>query len=163
MTRPQSQFNAEQSNQMARHHLSPLILLLAMIMKDIKQKTWILFCPKSQHPRRMLVPQLTRPRSQFNAEQSNQMARHHPPTFSVNTHEGCWYHSWQDHDTSLCTQINDIKSGSCLTSLRRIIMNQATQVKQQLTNEEREIRKSMRKAGWVFSIHMGWYIFLQKK
>jgi len=27
----------------------------------------------------MLVPQLTRPQSQFNAEQSNQMARHHPP------------------------------------------------------------------------------------
>ena len=34
-------------------------------------------CPKSQQPRRMLVPQLTRPRSQFNAEQSNQMARRH--------------------------------------------------------------------------------------
>ena len=36
------------------------------------------FVQKSQHPQRMLVPQLTRPRSQFNAEQSNQMARHHP-------------------------------------------------------------------------------------
>ena len=32
----------------------------------------------------MFVPKLTRPQSQFNAEQSNEMARHHPsPPVSV--------------------------------------------------------------------------------
>jgi hypothetical protein len=35
--------------------------------------TWILFFQESQHPRRALVPQLTRPRSQFNANQSIQI------------------------------------------------------------------------------------------
>ena len=56
---------------------------------------------------------------QFNAEQSNQTARRHSPPFvcspqryskmpcnkpesrfvqRVNSHEGCWYHSRQDHD-----------------------------------------------------------------
>jgi hypothetical protein len=39
-----------------------------------------LFCQKSQHPWRMLVPHSTRPRSHFNTEQSNEMARHHPST-----------------------------------------------------------------------------------
>ena len=32
----------------------------------------------------------------------------------VNTHEGCWYHSWQDHDPSLLIS-NQMK---CLVSLR---------------------------------------------
>jgi hypothetical protein len=71
----------------------------------------------------MLVPQWTRPWSQFKAEQSYEMARHHPspPWFffrqwywkmhsnkpesrlvkRVNTHEGCWYHSRQDYNPSL--------------------------------------------------------------
>ena len=78
----------------------------------------------------MLVPQLTRPRSQFNAEQSNQMARPHfsphcvcspqqysklphnkpesPLVQSINSRKGCWYHSQQDHDPSL-TLSNPIK------------------------------------------------------
>jgi hypothetical protein len=37
-----------------------------------------LFCQKIQHPWRMLVSQSTRPRSLFNAEQSNEIARRHP-------------------------------------------------------------------------------------
>ena len=69
----------------------------------------------------MLVPQLTRPWSQFNDEHSNEMVRHHTPLilFSttimkdilqkpesrfvkrVNTCKGCWYHNWQDHYPSL--------------------------------------------------------------
>jgi hypothetical protein len=47
-------------------------------MKDIQQLTWILFCQKCLHSQRMLIPQLTRSQSQFNTEQSNEMARCHP-------------------------------------------------------------------------------------
>jgi hypothetical protein len=55
----------------------PLLCLLpTMIVEDAPQKNWILCCPKSQQLRRMLVPQSTRPRSQFNAEQSNEMPRY---------------------------------------------------------------------------------------
>jgi hypothetical protein len=99
----------------------PLILVLATILEDAWQLTWISFCQQSQHPWRMLVPQSTRPQSQFNTEQSNEMMRGHPspPWFSfwqrywngntpescfikrVNTCEECWYHSQQDHDPSL--------------------------------------------------------------
>jgi hypothetical protein len=37
LTRPWSQYNDEQSNQMAWHHSSPLILFPATIMKALKQ------------------------------------------------------------------------------------------------------------------------------
>ena len=70
LTRPRSQVNTEQSNQMARHHPFPQILFPAMILKDVQQYTRILFCQRSQHPRRMLVLQLSRPQSQFNTYQS---------------------------------------------------------------------------------------------
>ena len=68
------------SNQMKWQNVTPLPLFLfpAMILEDAQQYTWISFCQMSQHPRRMLVPLSTRPRSQFNAEQSNEMARRHP-------------------------------------------------------------------------------------
>jgi hypothetical protein len=48
----------------------PLFLFPTTILKEFQQQTWILFCQRKQQPQRMLVPQLTRPRSQFNAEQS---------------------------------------------------------------------------------------------
>jgi hypothetical protein len=78
----------------------------------------------------MLIPQLTRPWSQFNTEQSNEMGRCHPsppvsvsrkdigrcPTINLNLvlakestpAKRCWYHSWQDHDPSL-TLSNQMK------------------------------------------------------
>ena len=48
----------------------PLILFPTIFMVALKQKNWILFCPKSQQLWRMLVPQLIRPWSQFIAYQS---------------------------------------------------------------------------------------------
>ena len=40
-------FNDEQSNQMARHHLSPLILFPAMMMKALKKKLNLILTNKS--------------------------------------------------------------------------------------------------------------------
>jgi hypothetical protein len=134
LTRPWSQFIAEQSNQIARCHLSlpdsvshsdyespqainmnlnwskestpmkdagttvdkTMIPVQCLAIKSNSKlsplpadsvshnndggpqaKNWISFCQKSQHPQRMLVPQLTRPWFQFIDEQSNQMARCH--------------------------------------------------------------------------------------
>ena len=68
LTRPRSQFNDKQSNQMERHHLSPLILFPAMIMKALKQKT------ESHFDKRVNTHEGSQ--SQFNDEQSNQMERH---------------------------------------------------------------------------------------
>ena len=79
------------SNQLKLQDVPPLILFPAKIMKALKQKNWILFCQKSQHPQKMLVPQFIRPQSQFTDEQSNQMARCHlspPDSDSHNDYEG---------------------------------------------------------------------------
>ena len=69
LRRPRSQFNAEQSNQIAMSPLPPDSVSLSDY-EGPQEKAWISFCQKSQHPWRMLVPQLTRPQSQFNGYQS---------------------------------------------------------------------------------------------
>ena len=124
---PQSQFNAEQSHQMAQCHLSAWFCFPRWLWSPSSKKPESCFDKrvkptKRQHLQRMLVPQLTRPQFQFNAEQSHEMARCHlSPWFCflqrlwwpssektescfvqrVNSREGCWHHSWQDHDPSL--------------------------------------------------------------
>ena len=118
-------------------HDPSLMLSTQMKWQDITSPPWLCFLHWSWRPscnkpeshfvkrvntHRVLVPQSTRSSSQFNAEQSNEMARHHPsPRFCfpqqywkissnkpescfvkrVNTRKGCWYHSWQDNDPSL--------------------------------------------------------------
>ena len=77
-TRSQSQFNAEQPNEMARRHPSPPDSLSGNNIGRCPAINLNLVLPKESTPMKDVGTTVDKTTSQFNAEQSNEKLRHHP-------------------------------------------------------------------------------------
>ena len=124
LTRPRSQHNTEQSNEMARCHPSSPDSVSRNNIEGCPAINLNLILSKESTPVKDVdAMQLTRPQSQLNADKSYENGKTPPLSLCfcflqwywkmssnksqsrfvkrVNTHEGCWYHRWQHHDPSL--------------------------------------------------------------